>query len=331
MTAAAIVAIVAAVVAAAAAGAAFVAASRARSRTRTLELEIERGRARFDEVVHRESELLAAQLEQSVALARSQAISALADEERRITDERRRDVAERERDATAKLMVSLTAVQRAVEQRFADWASDVTALQQGLSNELERIGQRQQQLIAGLEARLEAEAERQESALEEQRNRLVRFREEIDRAAQEVATAFTAELEAHAAERRRALQEVADRLARRERDLTEQIEREQAESAQRVSSQLEDVERRQVEQVRRTVIRESQQLTEGAASQFDGQIRVAREDAAKRLGRELDIAVERFVRQAEGVLAERVDAELRIFESRLQEIARQLESLSARG
>jgi hypothetical protein len=43
-------------------------------------------------------------------------------------------------------------------------------------------------------------------------------------------------------------------------------------------------------------------LRRAAAQQFDTTI-ARREDAARRLGRELDLAVERFVREAEGVLA----------------------------
>jgi len=42
-------------------------------------------------------------------------------------------------------------------------------------------------------------------------------------------------------------------------------------------------------------------------------------------------AVERFARQAEGVVGERVEAELRSVEGRLQELARRVESLSARS
>jgi hypothetical protein len=72
-------------------------------------------------------------------------------------------------------------------------------------------------------------------------------------------------------------------------------------------------------------------VAEAAAAQFDGSIRTAREEAARRLARELDLAVERFAREAESVLAERVDAELRIFEARLAEVSRRLDSLSARA
>ena len=83
--------------------------------------------------------------------------------------------------------------------------------------------------------------------------------------------------------------------------------------------------------MRRVVDRESQHLAEAAATQFDGTIRTAREEAAKRLGRELDLAVERFAREAESVLAERVEAELRVFEARLAEISRRVDSLSTRS
>ena len=86
--------------------------------------------------------------------------------------------------------------------------------------------------------------------------------------------------------------------------------------------QLGDVEHRQLEQLRRTVSREATGYAEAAAQQFDTTIRAAREDAARRLGRELDLAVERFAREAEGVLAERVehvgDAAVKRVEKRLQ-------------
>ena len=311
MTAAAIVAVVAAVIAGGAAAAAFVALSRTRDRTRALEREIERGKARFDEVVAHEAELHAAELAQTLAIARAEALSLLADEERRITEERRRDVAEREREATTKLSAALTEAQRSVEQRFGDWGSDLTKLQQSLAGELERIGQRQQQLTAGVEAKIEAEAERLQLALDEHRGLVARIREDLERATQEVARAAVADLETHAAERRRALNEVAERLRRRERELQEQIDREHAEATQRVATQLQDVERRQLEQVRRVVSRDAQHAVEAAAQHFENTIRAARE--------------------AEGALAERVDSELRNVESRLQDLARRLDELTARA
>jgi len=282
-------------------------------------------------VIAREVELRAAELERTLTLARAEALSALADDERRIAEERRRDVAERERDATAKLTAALTEAQRSVEQRFADWGTDLTQLQQSLTTERERIGQRQQQLKGEVDARIAAEAERLGTALDEHRALIAKLREDLEHTAQEIARAATADLETHAAERRHALHEVADRLRKRERELQEQIEREQAETSQRIAAQLEGVERSQIEQVRRVVSRDAQRSAESAAQQFETTIRSAREEAARRLGRELDLAVERFAREAEGVLAERVDSELRHAESRLQELARRLDELTTRA
>jgi hypothetical protein len=330
VTVAAVVAFVAAIAACAAAGFAFVALKRTRASAGALDREIERGKALFEEVIAKEAELRAAELAETLALTRSDAISKLADEERRIAEERRREVTDLERDATVKLVAALTEAQRSVEARFADWGSELTSLQQVLTGELERVGTRQQQLVLALEAKLTKEAERLEAAFEEHRNRLARVRADLEKAMQDVAGAVSAELESHSAERRKALQEVAERLRRRERELQEQIDREHAEASQRVSGQLAEVERRQVEQVRRAVAREAAHATEAAGTHFDGTIRAAREDAARRLARELELSVERFAREAETVLAERVDSELRAAEVRLNELARRLDSLSTR-
>lgn len=331
MSVAAVVAVAAAVLAVAAAAAALAAFARARARTRTLEEEIERGKATFDEVIAREAAARAEELGQRMALARAEALSALAGDERRITEERRHDLAERERDATTKLTAALAQAQRSVEQRFADWNTDLTALQQNLADELERIGQRQQQLIGDVEKKVVAEADRLQAALDEHRELIGKARGDLDRAARELAEAASADLETHAAERRRALHEVAERLRRRERELQEMIDREETELAQRIASQLQEIERRQLEQVRRVVSREAQQGTEAAAQQFETTIRSAREEAARRLGRELDLAVERFAREAEGVLADRLESELRTVEARLQDLARRVDALTTRA
>ena len=113
-TVAAVVAVVAAVAAAVAAGLSIAALSRARRASASLEQEIDEGKARFDAVIAQEAEAQARELEDNLALARSRAISELADEERRIVEERRRDIAEREREATGKLAAQLTDAQRAV-------------------------------------------------------------------------------------------------------------------------------------------------------------------------------------------------------------------------
>ncbi len=325
-------AIAAAVVACIAAAIAITAYVRMRGTMRTLDEEIERGKARFDAVLAQESEVRAAELEQNLALARSHALSVLAEEERRITDERRRDVAERERDATSKLSAALTDAQRAVEQRFVDWGIRCDGAPAGPHHRA-RAGRSAPAAARGRDRgqdRLRRPTQL-EGSLEEHRNRIAKMREDLDRAAQEVAAAFAAELETHSAERRRALQEVAERLRRRERELQDQIDHEQAEATQRVALQLQDVERRQLEQLKRVLSRETQHAAEAAATQFDETIRASREDAARRLARELELSIERFAREAEGAIAERVEVELRVVESRIAELNRRLESLSTRS
>jgi DNA anti-recombination protein RmuC len=184
------------------------------------------------------------------------------------------------------------------------------------------------------EAKINDEAERLQGAIDEHRALIGRLREELDRAAQEVAKTANAELEQHAADRRRALQEVAERLRRREQELQQQIDHEHAEVTQRIGAQLGDVEHRQIEQLRRTVSREATRHAEAAAQQFDGTFRTAREEAAKRLGRELDLAIERFAREAEGLLAERIEhltqTAVQRIAVRVVQLARRLEELGAR-
>lgn len=329
MTAAAVVAVAAALIAVAAAGATISALVRARRKSRTLEEEIERGKAEFDVVVAAEVSERAQELQRTLARLRADALSGYAEEERRIAAERRLDVAEREREATAKLGEQLLGAQRAVEQRLAEWASDVEKLQEGLTVEVKKLETKQRQLIADVEVRIGQEAEAQHAQIDEERASVARLREELARLAHDVLQAASAELEQHSGERRRALQELADRMRHRERDLQEIIEREGNEAAQRIQLALGDVERRQVEALGRVVERAATRYSEAASQQFDGEIRTAREEAARRLGRELELAVERFAREAEAVLQERVsqvsDAAAARVEERLSRLRGTLE------
>ncbi len=308
MTAAAIVAVVAAALAGAALGACVLVLRKVRSHERLLDRELERGKATFDEVVAAEAAERARELEATLARARAESISQLADEERRIAEERRRDVTERERDATSRLGARLVEAQGAVERRLADWQSDVEALQQGLTEELKRIETKQRQLMAEVESKIGQDGEALQGEIDEQRAVIGRLRADLKRAADEVAQQANTELEQHAAERRRALHEIADRLRHRERDLQQLIEREGNDAAQRIQVALGDIERRQVEQMQRIVSREATRHSEAATLSFDASIKSAREDAARRLSRELDLSVERFAREAEGVLTERLSA-----------------------
>jgi hypothetical protein len=137
------------------------------------------------------------------------------------------------------------------------------------------------------------------------------------------------ELDTFGTDRRRALHELNERIRRRERALAEQIEREETEAMRRIQASFADVERRQVEQLQRIVDRATASYAEAAGQQFSDVIRSAREDAAVRLSRELDRAVQAFVREAESLLAEQLrqlgDAGTQRLEKRLGQIAAGLE------
>lgn len=329
MTVAAIVAVVAAVAGAVALAGCLLVWRTVRDQQRSLAHEIDRGKAEFDTVVAHEIERRAEELAQTLARVRAESLSQLADEERRIADERRRDVAERERDATLKLGQQLLAVQEAVEQRVADWAGDVEKLKGGLDAELKRLEVRHRQLMVEIGGKLEHDAEGLKGQIDEQRQTVARLRQDLAQAATTLVEQSAHELEQHGAERRRALHEVAERLRKRESELQELVEREGNEAAQRVQIALGDVERRQVEQLQRLITRETTRYSEAASAQFDTTIRTAREEAARRLSRELDLAVERFAREAEGVLTERVnhvsDAAAQRVEERLARLRAGLE------
>ena len=136
---------------------------------------------------------------------------------------------------------------------------------------------------------------------------MLRLREELERSAQAAVAEALEELEAHTGERRRVIEEIADRLRRREQALTEQVERGETEAARRIEASFADIERRQVEHLQRVIAREARAVRRGGgASSSTRRCASAREEAAGRLSRELDRAVETFVRQADTVFAERL-------------------------
>ncbi len=329
MTAAAIIAVVAALLAVAILIACVFVLRAVRAHQRVLEREIDRGRVAFDEVIAFEIESRTADLQNTLARSRADSLSQLAEEERRIAEERRLDVAERERDATARLGEQLLQAQAAIEQRLGDWRTDVEKLQEGLTEELKRVEGKQRQLMADVESKIGKDAEGLQGEIEEERAFLTRLRADMKRNADEVAQQATAELEQHGAERRRALHEVADRLRKRERDLQELVDRESNDAAGRIQVAIGDIERRQIEQLQRIIARETTRYAEAATLQFDNAIKSSREEAARRLSRELDLAVERFSREAEGVLADRLntvsDAAAQRVEERLGRLRSALE------
>ena len=279
--------------------------------------------------VEREKTALGKELELPLARARADSRSLLEEQERQIAEERRSLVAQREHDATAALGDKLNQVQAQIEQRLGGWSQDLERITESTKTRIAELEQRQQQLLREIELRLTADAERLSAESEEQRAGVARLRADLNRTLEDALGVVRSELEAHAAERRRALHELETRLARRERELTEQAQREEADAVQRVRAGFEDVSRRQIEQLERAVDRAVASHADEAAQRFAQLVKSSREDAAKRLARELERAVGAFSREAETVLAERLahvgDAGAQRLEHRVSNISKELE------
>jgi hypothetical protein len=279
--------------------------------------------------VEREKTGLGKDLQLTLARARADSRSLLEEQERQIAEERRTLVAQWEHDATAALTDKLMHVQALVEQQLAGWSQDLDRIAEATKMRIGELEQRQQQVLREIELRLTADAERLSAESDEQRAGVARLRTELSRTLDDALSLVRSELDAHAAERRRALHELEERMARRERELTEQGQREEVEAMQRVRAGFEDVSRRQVEQIERAVDRAVASHADEAAQRFAQLVKTSREDAAKRLARELDRAVSTFSREAETVLAERLahvgDAGAQRLEHRVSNVGKELE------
>src|SRR6266576_1132637 len=284
--------------------------------------QLARAQGRMNSLIAREADERNAELERTLARARADSASILAEQERRMAEERRAAAAERSRVAEDELGKALTVAQQQVEVRLIAWTDDLERAQRGVADQL---AQRQKQLIAEAEARIATDAERLEAESEQQRASLVRLREELARASQEAVAAGTAELEGYASERRRSLHELNERIRKRERQLLELIEREETDATRRIQAGFADVERRQLEQLERIVSRATSSYSDAATQQFADTVKSSREAAAVRLSRELDRAVQAFAREAQTVLADRLaqvgDAGAQRLERRQAEVA----------
>jgi Na+/phosphate symporter len=275
-------------------------------RARRLDEEFGDAEARLASLIQREAAQRAEELERTLARARADSSSMLAEEERRLAEARRAEVTDRERRAAAELGDALTLAERRVEKRLSEWSTDLDRIQQALTSRLAELAQKQRDLIAEANTRMEADAVQLKAASEEQRETLKRMREEFERVTEEAAGAARRDVEVHEAERRRALHEVAERLRQRERELRDRVAAEETEAVRRIQAGFADVERRQIDQLTRIVDRTANRLSEAAVEEFTRAVKAAREDAARRLSRELDRAVAQFSHDAQSVLAERL-------------------------
>ncbi len=276
------------------------------ARRRDVEGDLVRAESRLDRLIAKEGEQRAQELSHTLARARADASSMLADEERKYALERQRLLAEREEQARTELAEALSRAHQRADERVAALTSDLEQLQHSVRVEIKKLGERQSQLMAEAEHRIETDNRRLDTSHEEQRAALARVRTELAEAAEAAFASAKGEIEEHAAERRRALHEVSERLRRRERELHEQIEREENEATLRIRASFEDVERRQLDHLTRLIDRAGERYVEAAEQQFEASIKGARDEAARLLSRELERSSAMFAREAESVLAERL-------------------------
>ena len=275
------------------------------------------------------------QLRVAVSRAHADALSTYAAEERRLSDERRGELAVRERELSERLAETLAGVERRVEERLHAWEADLERAQRALDGQVSVLEQHQQQRIADVEARLEAEAAELGTTADHQRAAAIRLREELEATAKNALAEALDELQVQAADRRRVVEEIADRLRQREQAMNEQIDRAESDARGRLEIAFSELERRQVEQLDRAATREVDRLSEAGALEFENRMRALREEAASRLQQELDRMSESFLRRANVLIADQFqqaadDAGQRL-EARIDEAARRYEAARTVG
>ena len=278
---------------------------RARSRASASDAIVAEGLARLRLAVEEETAAHTEEIRRTLARERADTISQLATEERRLGEERRATFAERERRAGETLADTLADVERRLDERLQGVVDDLERAGRHLESQLARLIQRQQQAVADVEARIDREAVELGSTSDEQRQTVIKLREELELAAASAVTDALDELEAHTTERRRAIDEITERLRAREEAIAEGIDQAETDARARLELTLVDFERRQTERLERVTEREIERHAQIAATAFDERMREIREDATTKLARELDRAVELIVRED---LARRLDS-----------------------
>ena len=116
--------------------------------------------SRLSRLIEEESDRRAEELSRTLARARADTNSLLADEERKFALERQRLIAEREEQARTEIAEALSRAQQGAEQRVAALAGDLEQLQQSVRTEIKRLGERQSQLMPKPEHRIESDNRR---------------------------------------------------------------------------------------------------------------------------------------------------------------------------
>jgi len=269
----------------------------ARAEATTTGRLVSEARQAVREAVEVETAAHTEEIRRVLARERADTASLLAAEERRLAEERRATRAERERQAGDALLEELARSERRLEERLRGFAEDLERAQRHLETQLARLEQRYRSALTEVATRLESEAAELGSTADEQRKTVLRLREELERAAGQAVTEALDELEAHTIERRRAIEEITERLRARETAVADSLEKAETDVRARLDVVLAEWERRQNERLERVTEREVERHAQIAMLAYDERLREAREEAATRLQRELDRAVEYIVRE----------------------------------
>ena len=270
---------------------------RARAEATATARLVSEAREAVREAVEAETAAHTEEIRRVLARERADTASLLASEERRLAEERRATHAERERQAGDALIAELARSERRLEERLRGFAEDLERAQRHLETQLARLEQRYRSALTEVATRLESEADELGSTADEQRKTVLRLREELERAAGQAVTEALDELEAHTIERRRAIEEITERLRARETAVADSLEKAETDVRARLDVVLAEWERRQNERLERVTDREVERHAQIAMLAYDERLREAREEAATRLQRELDRAVEFIVRE----------------------------------
>lgn len=277
-------------------------------RTRKIERELERGRSMLRAEIDSEVRSRIGELERILARARADASSQLAEQERALTETRRHAIADAEQSLKEKLAQMLAQTQREVEERIESWQRDLGQSEASISREVSELIRGVQKTVQQAKARIEADGERISVESEEHRASIARLREEMSESIEHALAGNQDDLDKFANERRRAIQEIAERLTRREREVLERVEREETEIERRIVAGAAEIERKQLEQLQRFTDRTVSSVSDDHASQFENAMAEAREEAARRLHRELERGVEAYNRKAQTMLDDRLRA-----------------------
>jgi hypothetical protein len=277
-------------------------------RTRQIERELERGRTMLRSEIDSEVRLKVGELDRILARGRADALSQLGEQERALAETRRHAVADAEQSLKEKLAQMLAKTQREVEERIESWQRDLGQSEAAISREVSELIRGVQGTVQQAKARIQADGERISAESEEHRALITRLREEMSESIEQALAGNHDELEKFANERRRAIQEIAERLTKREREVLERVEHEETEIQRRIQAGAGEIERKQLEQLQRFAERSVSSVSDDHASQFENAMADAREEAARRLHRELDRGVEAYNRRAQTMLDDRLRA-----------------------